>query len=167
MTTIEITRGMNGYPKGLYKVKAFDSVNELAKAIQNGESEFGIYRQRDGWDLWEFRGLTDKAFDMQTVLSEDEKNTIFVEKYSSIDEIKDALEEYMPYDEFDDKDAHENWKQNLAKNIFNERNDLLNKYGCLYDVFEIEYLNDEYKDAWEGSAVKYHDDVWTYIIAKK
>lgn len=166
MTTIEITRGINGYPKGLHKVEAFDSVEELNESILNGNTDFGIYRQRDGWDFWEFRGLIDKAFDMSAVLSEEEKNIIYVGKDYSIEDIKDALEEYMPYDEYEDKDAHENWKQNLAKNIFDERNDLLNKYGVLYDVFEIEYLNDKYRDAWEGSVVKYHDDVWTYIIAK-
>jgi len=169
MKTIEITKGMNGYPEGLYQTEIFETVEEMKTAINNGENDFSIYRQKNGWDFWEYVGFATKPFNMQDELVQDMKNIIVVDKDYDVDDIKEVIEDNYPECEHDDEDEKAErikWIENLAKNIHEEMNEYINRYGIIYEIFEVENSDENPIDMWEKETVRYSDDVWTLAIGK-
>ena len=53
-----ITQGINGYPEGLvaYGIIGFDNYEEAEEFAKKYDLETSLFRSRDGWHFWEYRG---------------------------------------------------------------------------------------------------------------
>ena len=156
MKQIQVTQGINGYPKGIYDAQIFESVEELQ---DSGRGIFHVFRKRNGWDLWELVSAEYGAFDMEERLNmhkSDDEVLLNIPANYKFDDILNTIEKHVDLEDEENKD----WAIELAEEI--------NKYHKEEDeVFIIEYLLEEYREKYPRKAVQYKYDVWTYAIGYK
>lgn len=117
ITEIEITNGMNGYPKGLHQgfkgFENFDAARDFAKKI-NGEVV--LLHKRNGWQLWESRGA-----EFGPLERTDDEFGDNIRLYRSAKELEDDIKEFaqgMKDDGIPQEDIDEYTKK--ASKILNE-----------------------------------------------
>lgn len=98
LQAIEITTGTNGYPEGLHGgVIGFDSIEEAEKVAKEFDGEVVEFRRRDGWQLWESRGIALKMYGLDRFKSSDDVDFRFLESEDDVEnffneEVKSMLE---------------------------------------------------------------------------
>jgi len=65
LKAIELTSGMNGYPKNVRPaVIGFETFDEALKAAENTDGCVSAFYQKYGWQLWEEDGTKNEPFDL-------------------------------------------------------------------------------------------------------
>lgn len=94
LQTIEITTGMNGYPKGLgdWGVIDFDNLEAAEKFADENGGEVVLFESKNGWHFWNNRGHMNRAFNADDLLKDmgdnysyaDDNNEYYAEQLAEI-----------------------------------------------------------------------------------
>ena len=153
---VEVTQGMNGYPKGIYKaIIGFESYKDAEEMAEKNGLERVTLRSRDGWQFYENLGRTYSPFDEYAAYPSDE-----YDHYTNIS--------------FDEFCAQEDVQGTLATaGDFDEMLAMLENFKEIFE--QIENLGSDevaviHRESGEGEIIKkeychYHYDVWQYEIA--
>jgi hypothetical protein len=153
---VEVTQGMNGYPKGIYKaIVGFESFEDAECIANKKDLEIVVLRSRDGWQFFENLGRTYSPFDEYAAYPSDE-----YDHYTNIS--------------FDGFCAQEDVQGTLATaGDFDEMLAMLENFKEIFE--QIENLGSDevaviHRESGEGETIKkeychYHYDVWRYEIA--
>jgi len=102
---IWITEGINGYPKNEHQVissQNFANFEELQKFAKENGFEIGVYKQRPGWQHWEYAGTYDLPYELDWEYFDDEGYYV-IDRNSSVEEVKESF--FQEEDYFDGGDA--------------------------------------------------------------
>lgn len=159
LDAVEITEGINGYPKSIRGAVVGVSSYEQAEHIANLYGvEVVSLRRRDGWQFYESQGNIYNDYDMMDVYSDEYD----VRVYSDAEDfIASEIDSVM--DETDEEDFDGDYSefmvdlQSLKDRIFAENTD-----GKIFIVPVGNISNYELIPRTESH---FHEDIWTYDIA--
>ena len=157
MKKIEITDGINGYPKHVHRgVIGFETYEQAKKFAEEHDGDVYSFRKRDGWDLWESLGRIDHDYDLQSFYNNGEMGEWReFDKENDFDYMKELL---------NDCDVNDIDKM---RNIIGNFSDLCEAQAHLEDdeflAWNIDYET-MYCQAEKKRVMSFHEDVWTYAI---
>ena len=152
---VEVTQGMNGYPKGVYKaIVGFEDFQEAESLAEEFGLEIVELRSRDGWQFYEELGRRYEPFAASEAYR-DEYDLWPRMSYADYISQEDVLGTLADAEDFDEMEAN----LDRYKRIFEEIELLEN--GELVAVL---------RETGEAERVKeytchYHYDVWRHEIA--
>lgn len=159
LDAVEITEGINGYPKSIrgavVGVSSYEQAEHIAKLYGVGVVSL---RRRDGWHFYESQGTIYEDYDMMNVYSDECSLSVYSD---AEDFVVNEIDSVM--DETDEEDFDGDYSefmadlQNLKDRIFAENTD-----GKIFIVPVGNISNYELIPRTESH---FHEDVWTYDIA--
>ena len=154
---VEITQGMNGYPKGLYKaIAGFDSFEDAEYFAEKTNGEVVLLSRRDGHALWTNNGRQYEPLERVDYIDE-ESYIAFIDEdnfeYWALDELKARLE--MEDNLFDLRDA--------INEMCGTYNEIANRCGGEITIVDKKDFTCERVN--EFVTIIHDDDVTTYMLA--
>lgn len=153
---VEVTRGMNGYPKGLYRaIAGFDTYEDAKIFADEIGGEVVLLSRRDGHQLWTNNGRAYEGIEKAKYINEEEYK-VFKKALDFESWAKEDIEEMLKIGEdvFSIRDTLDSICE-----IYEEINDMSEDSIALVGYDYSYYIEDEYV------ATLHDDDVTTYMIA--
>ena len=154
---VEVTQGMNGYPRGLYKaVSGFESFVDAEDFAKGVNGEVVLLTKRDGHQFWTNNGRQYEPLERADYIDE-ESYIAFIDEdnfeYWALDELKAKLE--MEDSLFDLRSAIEE--------MCGTYNEIANRYGGEITIVD---KNEFTCERVSKFVTRIHDaDVTTYMLA--
>lgn len=156
LNLVEVTQGMNGYPKGLYKaIIGFENFKEAEDLAEEFGLELVAMRSRDGWQFYEELGRRYEPFSACDAYEENDYDILPRMSYARYINQENILGNLAEVSGFDDMSA-----------IIDRHKHIFEEIECLEDG-ELVVVH---RESGEAERVKeytchYHYDVWQYEIA--
>lgn len=158
LTSVEITSGINGYPRNLHgAVVGFYSYEQAAQIAELYGVEVVSLRRRDGWHFYESQGAVYNNYDMMDVYENDGNYSIYTDSSEFVETID------MVMSDTDEEDYEDDYS------------DFMSRMQCLKDQVTNENTDGKFFlvpcDDWNAyqlidlKASHYYEDVWTFDIA--
>lgn len=152
LKAIEITEGINGYPRDLRGAVigcSYDKADEIASRY--GCSVVSVKR-RDGWRLFECEGNVYSDYDMMEVYSND-FDFVFAEAEKFVDYINECIKDYQECEDYVKVEELSKLKDRILQENLKDK------------VFVVQNGDLRYYDTISRTAYCYSHDVWTHCIA--
>lgn len=161
---VEITHGVNGYPKDLgdQVIIGWDSFEQLQKFAEsvnmNSMNDIHLVKQRDGWHFWEDLGYKAGPLtvdDYLRDLGDDYRKTDY-------DDARDTFNSWAS-DCLNDSDSIEVILDNVTA-LTNQFHEIVTEISHTKEYQVVILYQGKYYDTADREMMSYKEDVWTYAI---
>ena len=156
LNIVEVTQGLNGYPKGLYRaIAGFDTYEDAKIFADEIDGEVVLLSRRDGYALYTNKGRAYEGIERAKYINEEEYK-VFKKALDFESWAKEDIEEMLKIGEdiFSIRDTLDSMCE-----IYEEISDMSEDSIALVGYDYSYYIEDEYV------TILHDDDVTTYMIA--